>query len=362
MAAPSLTKVLRILTIGQFLIGRRGVRACGLAAMVLAGTLPFTAHADSFAPVFAYFEVGRDDSDANIRIDQFQAHIDLLHDEGFKVAPLSGVIDAFEHQAALPDQTVALTFDDAYRSVAENALPVLRKAGMSATIFVTPRLVDKGGEYMSWDDLRRAARDGFAIGAKIDLDDIDDDSSTRTLAAVNAAKTRIQQEIGTAPTLFAYADGVTTKPLRDIVQSRGFRAAFGLQSGPATAADDRFMLPRFSMTEAFGNVERFRIAASSLPLAIADVLPADQTVEGANPPHIGFSVTESDIDLQKIACFIEDQGKAPVEILGSRVEIRPAQPFDVDDETRVNCTVPATDGNAGRWHWLGFDFYVPPPG
>jgi hypothetical protein len=231
---------------------------------------------------------------------------------------------------------------------------------MPATIFVTPRLVDKGGEYMSWDELRRAVRQGFTIGAKIDLDDIDDDSSTRTLAAINDAKTRIQQEIGTAPTLFAYADGIATRPMRDMVQSRGFHAAFALQSGPATDTEDRFMLPRFPMTEEFGDVERFRTAASSLPLAISDVLPTDQTVEGANPPRIGFTVTQSDIDLSKIACFIEDQGKAPIEVLGSRIEIRPEQPFDDDDETRMNCTVPATGADTGRWHWLGFDFYAPP--
>ena len=337
------------------------LRACGVAMALLSAAIPDKAGAASFAPVFTYFQVGRDeDPSANIRVDQFQAHIDLLQDEGFSVAKLPDVIDSFDRQASLPDHTVALTFDDAYKSVAENALPMLRQARMPATIFVTPRLVDKGGDYMSWDDLRRAARDGFTIGAKIDLDDIDDDSSTRTLAAVNTVKARIQQEIGTAPTLFAYADGVATRPMRDIVQTRGFRAAFGQQSGPAAADGDRFMLPRFSMTEAFGDVERFRIAANSLPLAITDVLPADQTVEGVNPPQIGFTVTEAAIDLQKLGCFVEDQGKAPIEILGSRIEIRPAEAFDVDDETRVNCTVPATGADAGRWHWLGFDFYVPP--
>jgi peptidoglycan/xylan/chitin deacetylase (PgdA/CDA1 family) len=349
------------LTIGTDIIRNCALRSFGIAITIWIVLAPFAACANSFAPIFAYFDVGSDDDpDSNIQIDQFQAHIDLLQGEGFHVASVPDIIDAFERHTPLPDRTVGLTFDEAYRSVADNALPLLKAANMPATIFVTPRLVDRGGEYMTWDDLRRAAHQGFTIGAKIDLDDIADDSSTRTLAAMNDVKARIQQEIGTAPTLFAYADGIATRPLRDMVQSRGFRAAFALQSGPATEEGDRFMLPRFPMTEEFGDIERFRIAANSLPLAITDVLPQDQTVEGSNPPQIGFTVTDPDIDLSKIACFVEDQGKAPIEILGTRVEIRPAQPFDTDDETRVNCTVPGSETDAGRWHWLGFDFYVPP--
>jgi peptidoglycan/xylan/chitin deacetylase (PgdA/CDA1 family) len=305
-------------------------------------------HADSFAPVFAYFQIGRD-----------EAQIAMLHDEGFQVMPVPEIVATLHAGKGLPDKTVGLTFDDAYRSVAENALPVLRQARFPATIFVTPKLVDRGGDYMGWDDVRKAARDGFTIGAKIDLDDIDDDSSIKTLAAINDAMNRIHAEVGVAPVLFAYAEGIATRPMRAMVESRGFVAAFALQSGPATDTSDRFMLPRFPMTEAFGTIERFRIAASSLPLPVSDILPADQTIEGQNPPQIGFTVTSDDIDLGTLACFIEDQGRAPLEILDDRVEIRPASPFETDDETRVNCTAPASGANAGRWHWLGFNFYVP---
>jgi peptidoglycan/xylan/chitin deacetylase (PgdA/CDA1 family) len=315
------------------------------------------------APIFAYFQVGQDeDPTDNLRVDQFEAQLDLLHGEGYRVVPVADIVSAFDSGAALPDRAVGLTFDDAYRTVQENALPMLVKAGMTATIFVTPRLVDRGGDYMSWDELRKAVHEGFSIGAKIDLDDIDDDSSTRTLAAINESMNRIKDQIGVAPTLFSYAEGIAPKPMREIVKSRGFKAAFALQSGPATAQSDRFLLPRFTMTEAFGNIDRFRIAASSLPIPISDVLPADQTVEGQNPPQIGFTVTDDAIDLEALACFVEDQGKAPVEVLGNRVEIRPSSPFDTDDETRVNCTLPADGDDAGRWRWLGFDFYVPEPG
>ncbi len=339
--------------------GTRQRRWCWvLLGCVLAGTA-VPAHADSYAPIFTYFQIGRDEApSANLRVEQFQAHIDLLKRESFSVASVPDIIAAFESGRSLPDKTVGLTFDEANRSVTQNALPLLRQAGLTATIFVTPSLADRGGAYMSWDELRRAARDGFTIGAKIDAD-VDEDSSVKMLAAVNEALVRIQAEIGVAPTLFSYTDGISTPSTRDLVRSRGFHAAFAMQSGPASNKDDRFVLPRFSMTEAYGTTERFRAAALSIPFDVADVLPEDPTITGANPPQIGFTVLSDDVDMATVACFIEDQGKAPLDILGNRVELRPQTRFEEDDTTRVNCTAPGHGENAGRWHWLGYDFFVP---
>lgn len=284
----------------------------------------------------------------------------MLKQESFVVWPVTEIVRSLKDRKPLPDRAIGLTFDDAYRSVADNALPRLEAARLTATIFVSPKLVDRGGNYMSWDELRHAARAGFTIGAKILPEDADENDQPHILAAVNESLSRIRDEIGTAPTLFAYDDGIAEPPVRNIVASRGFIGAFGLQSGPVHGDSAFYLLPRFPMTEAFGTLERFRTAANSLPLPVSELLPEDgAVVSGPNPPQIGFTVKNADADLTKLACFIEDQGKASLEVIGERVEIRPAQPFDEDDTTRVNCTVPGSGANAGRWHWLGFNFYMP---
>lgn len=79
---------------------------------------------------------------------------------------------------------VAVTFDDAYRSVFELALPVLRAAGMPATVFVPTALVGTGEPMawpgidqwldtpyahelvgMSWEQLNELADTGWEIGS-----------------------------------------------------------------------------------------------------------------------------------------------------------------------------------------------------
>jgi peptidoglycan/xylan/chitin deacetylase (PgdA/CDA1 family) len=51
-------------------------------------------------------------------------------------------------------RTVALTFDDAYRSVFERAFPVLQALGLPATVFVPTEWVEKG-EPMGWGGIDR---------------------------------------------------------------------------------------------------------------------------------------------------------------------------------------------------------------
>jgi peptidoglycan/xylan/chitin deacetylase (PgdA/CDA1 family) len=66
----------------------------------------------------------------------------------------------------IPDKLVVLTFDDASRSHATVAAPLLKKHGFGATFFVTEGFdfPTNKRDYMTWDDIARLHRDGFEIG------------------------------------------------------------------------------------------------------------------------------------------------------------------------------------------------------
>src|SRR4051812_26788007 len=66
----------------------------------------------------------------------------------------------------IPDKLVVLTFDDASRSHATVAAPLLKKHGFGATFFVTEGFDFRTNkrDYMTWEDIARLHRDGFEIG------------------------------------------------------------------------------------------------------------------------------------------------------------------------------------------------------
>jgi peptidoglycan/xylan/chitin deacetylase (PgdA/CDA1 family) len=66
----------------------------------------------------------------------------------------------------IPDKLVVLTFDDASKSHATVAAPLLKKYGFCATFFVTEGFdfPTNKRDYMTWDEIARLHRDGFEIG------------------------------------------------------------------------------------------------------------------------------------------------------------------------------------------------------
>ena len=72
----------------------------------------------------------------------------------------------FFQGARRPPNAVLVTFDDAYADVEEHALPVLRRAGVPATVFV-PTAFPEGGRLFWWDRIwllmRRCRRDRMEL-------------------------------------------------------------------------------------------------------------------------------------------------------------------------------------------------------
>src|SRR4051812_29693516 len=66
----------------------------------------------------------------------------------------------------IPDKHFVLTFDDASRSHATVAAPLLKEHGFGATFFVTEGFdfPTNRRDSMTWDDIARLHRDGLEIG------------------------------------------------------------------------------------------------------------------------------------------------------------------------------------------------------
>lgn len=71
---------------------------------------------------------------------------------------LRDVVDALDQPERLPRRAVLVTFDDGYRDFASNAWPVLRAAGVPATLFVATGSSGPGATAYWWDRLWSAVR------------------------------------------------------------------------------------------------------------------------------------------------------------------------------------------------------------
>ena len=342
--------------------GKNLARFLGISAIALllvpSALLPIEATAQEIqrdsASVIMYHRFGEDRyPSTNIRLSQFEEHLELLTNGDYTVLPLPEIIETLRAGGTVPDRTVAITIDDAYLSVYEQAWPRLQELGLPFTIFVATEPVEKNRRgYMSWDMLRELQSAGVTIGSQTHTHPhLHRKTPEQVRAEINLSNQYFLQELGMRPQLFAYPFGEYSHFVVDIVKESGFVAAFGQNSGIMHSKDRFFELPRFAFNENYGTTDRLELAVNSLPLKITDLTPEDMVLS-ENPPLYGFTLHENMRPEGQLRCFASGYGKVSVSIIGRRAEIRLPGALK-QGRSRINCTMPA---GQNRWRWFGRQF------
>ena len=147
---------------------RRRATILGLVtAALLAGHAARSLAAD-YATILMYHRFGEDRyPSTNVTLEQFEEHLEILASGPYNVMPLDEVVEHLQAGKPLPDRSVAITIDDAYLSVFEEAFPRLKERGFTATLFIATRPVDRNlPGYMDWDQIREWQAAGFSVGSQ----------------------------------------------------------------------------------------------------------------------------------------------------------------------------------------------------
>lgn len=294
----------------------------------------------------------------NIRIDQFEEQLLFIEENDFKVVPLETIVDALNNGTALPDKTIAITIDDAYQSVYDVAYPRLQSRGFPFTVFICPGDVDRGLKaYMGWPQIREMHENGVTFANhSLNHDYLvrkkDGESSLawaqRIKWDLGEAQKRLIEELGEAPSIFAYPYGEYNLELMAIVKELGF-TAFGQHSGAIGSLSKRRALPRFPVAEAFADMSAFKVKALSLPMPVVHQEPLDsQTVE--NRPALTITLKPDGMDLDNLRCYYNGhpmtvEWREP----GRQFTIRVTKDLP-PGRSRYNCTAPNAEN--ARYHWF----------
>jgi len=139
-----------------------------------------------------------------------------------------------------------LTFDDGFQNFADNALPVLRDCGFTATVFVVSRWVGRTNDWpgqsrwvprlrlLDWDHIQSAAEAGIEIGAhSLTHPHLTRLSRAEAEREILECGREIELQIGRSVPWFAFPYGESSPDLRRIV-AENFRAGFGVRLGFVT--------------------------------------------------------------------------------------------------------------------------------
>jgi peptidoglycan/xylan/chitin deacetylase (PgdA/CDA1 family) len=213
----------------------------------------------------------------SVTAEALEAQIELLLRRGYRPVTAAEAVSG-------RGKLLHVTFDDAFTSV-WNAVPVLERLGVPATVFACsgfaddprplgiPELADELHAHaeelrtMSWDELRQLEPHGISVEAHTvshpHLPRLSDDELRNELGA---SKRRIEEELGRPCRFLAYPFGDCDDRVRAAARAAGYEAAFGLPGDPT--GRDRFDVFRVGVWH--GESAR-RVAFKARPLVRSPV-------------------------------------------------------------------------------------------
>jgi len=308
------------------------------------------------AIVFMYhkFDVNKYPS-TNITLQQFNSHIKEFSLDKYNILPLDYIVDTIINDGNLPENTIGLSVDDADKSFLTLAWPILKAKKFPVTLFINTNSIGNKN-YLSWDEIRFLKNEGVLIGSHSHNHyHLADMSKEDIIKEIETSNKIFLREIGEIPSLFAYPYGEADEKIIKILEKYKFKVAFGQHSGVINETSNLYYLPRFSLNERYGNIDRVKFAANTRGLGVYDFIPTNPHIY-ENPPFIGFSLLDQGL-VKSLDCFIFDsQGQVESEIFkfNERIEIRLSRVL-TNGRSRLNCT--AKD-KLGNWRWFGHQFYL----
>lgn len=178
----------------------------------------------------------------------FESEMKWLHDKGYQTLSLDEVYGDLAAHAAFPARSVALTFDDGYEDNYTDALPILRRYGFCATVFIITGDIGKPG-YLSAPQILAMERSGVRAECHTvthrHLSDLPPDTQLHEL---RDSRTVLEQLLGRPVNYLAYPYGDHDAETVRLAKELGYRLCFDADGGAAHMDDPRTDFPR-----AFGN-------------------------------------------------------------------------------------------------------------
>nr|WP_286196321.1 polysaccharide deacetylase family protein [Thalassotalea sp. G20_0] len=333
----------------------------------LLSIIPALSQGSGSAVILQYHHVSNETPKiTSVTPETFRKHIHYLAENKFNVMPLVDVVEALRNKKALPEKTVAITFDDAYLSIYTEAFPILREQGLPFTIFVTPTPVDKNYQnFLSWAHLREMTEAGATLANHTmshahSVERLPGETRAKWLSRFRQdlymTEARIREQTGQSVKMFAWTFGETTPELRVTLDKMGY-TGFGQQSGAAGEYSDFTRLPRFPMAGIYG-LNDFATKVNSRALPVTSQSPDSSLITQDNlKPELELALAEGDYQKKQLKCYASGQGELKVTWLNKEMTLLRTQankPLPVG-RTRYNCTAPSNSGQHYYWYshaWL----------
>lgn len=313
------------------------------------------------AVMLVYHHVSNDTPPSTtISPQKFAEHLAYLH-EHHQVVALDALVNALKSGQSLPDKAVAITFDDGYRNILENAHPMLMEYEMPYTIFINPGTIGTQKGQLSWDEVKKMSEEGVLFANHTMQHDhlltrLPNETESqwleRTLADIDQAERMLKEHLGYSLKYLAYPFGEFNLTLANTLTNRGY-IGFGQHSGAVNSQSFFGALSRFAAAGVYANLNSLKTKLNSLALSIQPPL-IEPLYNSPTPPQVTLTIAGTSPSARQLTCFYNNK---PIAVTASEQQFTFTLPESIPvGRSRVNCTAPSS--KPGRFYWFSQPFFV----
>jgi peptidoglycan/xylan/chitin deacetylase (PgdA/CDA1 family) len=204
-------------------------------------------------PILTFHAIEEQSSVISFPPELFRRGMGKLHENGYRTISLLEAVDRLNSKKLFPERSFVITFDDGYQSLYQEAFPVLKRYGFSATVFLTvgaqetmdtrlPSL--EGRSMLTWQEIREMQRGRIEIGAHTCTHpDMTRLPIEQVRSEIMDSKVILEDTLGVSISSFAYPYGRYDPRIQEIMK-QFFICACSDQLGQMSSNSNPYALER----------------------------------------------------------------------------------------------------------------------
>lgn len=216
----------------------------------------------------------------------FEAHMQFLQDNGYKVISMTQYLNILDGQEEIPAKTVVISIDDGYKSVKEQAYPILKKFNYPSISFLYSSFLPGGRNALSVEDVKQLQSEGLMeFGSHSQTHPILTKRGKKTdkqycdflINEIINSKKYLEKKLGFPIDTIAYPYGAYSKEIETVLAHAGYKAGFSVVPSYNTKDTDKYALKR-TMIYNSTTVEKLKAILEIKPIKINVVYPSDGVI------------------------------------------------------------------------------------
>ena len=217
--------------------------------------------------VLNYHKVVDEHMSLSVPLADFEQHMKWLKEYGYTSITPEELYEFIVNGSELPEKPVLITFDDGYKDNYTNAYPIMKKYGFKGTIFVVTGFLGVYDNYMTWEQAKELADNGFSIESHTyshkSMTEASDEEISKELTK---SRDTIKNKLGTDADFMAYPTGTYNLHIAELVQKAGYKGAFTIKYDNVSRESNVYALERVPIFHTENTNKDFLERIQYLPL------------------------------------------------------------------------------------------------